>query len=200
MPATVISRRAFLRGTVALGAAAVASSLPLAGCRRGDYPPMPHTPAFFTEKEWNVLHAASLRLLPDAPGRLGAGQVDVATAADQLLSKANPHLKADIKQLLNTFEDMPFLSLHFRPFTTMDAKEQDDYLRAWMVSPLGVQRQGFVALNKICAMLFYMDERTWPQIGFPGPWIGKFDFGLGLNNQGPMAAPVNPHVFARYSA
>ena len=90
--------------------------------------------------------------------------------------------------------------VRFKPFTGMSAFEQDSYLRAWMESGLGMQRQGFLALNKISGMLFYMDARTWPQIGYPGPWVGRFDFGQGLDQQGDMAAPVNPNVFTRFSA
>ncbi|HEY9724621.1 MAG TPA: gluconate 2-dehydrogenase subunit 3 family protein [Oscillatoriaceae cyanobacterium] len=196
--AASINRRQFLRR--ALGFAAVATTLPLAACARGRYTAPPQALDFFTEKQWNVLHAASLRLMPSAPGRLGAETIDVATAADHLLAKASPPLQAQFRQLLDTFEDWTWLALHFKPFTAMGPEEQDAYLRAWQSSPLALQRQGFSGLNKTCAMLFYMDPRSWPQIGYPGPWIGKFDFGLGLDNQGAMAAPVNPNVYARHSA
>ncbi|MNT56169.1 hypothetical protein D3C72_1934510 [compost metagenome] len=63
-----------------------------------------------------------------------------------------------------------------------------------------MQRQAFVGLNRIASMLAYMDERIWPRIGYGGPWVGRFNMGYGLDNQGPMAEPVNPNVFRRYPA
>lgn len=195
-----MTRRAFLRAAFGLGAGAIATTLPLAGCRRPDYPQPPYAAQLFTPKELAVLEAASRRLLPAGEGRLGGGEVGVAQAADALLASANPRLQADLKQLLNTFEDQTWLALRFQAFTAMSPEAQDAYLRAWIDSPLGVMRQGAVALNKLSGMLFYMEPRSWKQIGYPGPWIGRYDFGLGLDNQGDMAANPNPNVFARHAA
>lgn len=195
-----LNRRAFLKASLGLVTGTLATSVPLAGCRPPQYPQPPQALEFFTPKEWAVLRAASARLVPSGPGRLGAPEVDVATAADRLFAKANARLKSELKQLLNAFEDFTVLAFRFKPFTAMNAAEQDDYLRAWMDSGLGMQRQGFLALNKISGMLFYMDPRSWPQIGYPGPWIGRYDFGQGLDQQGDMARPVNPNVFARFPA
>lgn len=195
-----LNRRAFLKASLGLVAGTLATSVPLSGCRGPEYPPPPQALEFFSPKEWAVLRAASARLVPGGEGLIGAREVDVATAADRLFSKANPRLKAELKQLLNAFEDFTILALRFKPFTGMSPTEQDAYLRAWMESGLGMQRQGFLALNKISGMLFYMDPRSWPQIGYPGPWVGRFDFGQGLDQQGEMKAPVNPNVFARFPA
>lgn len=194
-----ITRRHFLRGALGLAAGAIATSLPLAGCQRRAFT-APEPLAFFDPEQWNTLHAASLRLMPDGPNRLGAGEIDIASAADHLLAKASPPLQAQFRQLLDTFEDWTWLALRFKPFTAMSPAEQDAYLRAWQSSSLALQRQGFNGLNKTCAMLFYMDPRSWAQIGFFGPWIGKFDFGLGLDNQGDMPSPVNPNIYAEYRA
>ncbi|MFN3430243.1 MAG: gluconate 2-dehydrogenase subunit 3 family protein [Candidatus Sericytochromatia bacterium] len=200
MPSAAISRRAFLRSALGLGAAGLAASLPLAGCQQATYPAHLHTLNFLSDKEHAVLSAAAGRLIPAGPGRPSGIESGVADFADVLFSHGNPRLQADIKKLLNTFEDMTVLALRFRPFTTMAPAEQDAYLRAWSDSPLGLQRQAFVGLNRLATMLHYMDARTWPGIGFAGPWVGKVNAGYGLDNQGPMSAPVNPNVFARYPA
>lgn len=200
MAANRLNRRAFLKASLGIAAGALATSVPLAGCSRPSYPAPPQSLAFFNQKEWAVLQAASGRLVPRAEGRLGALDVDVASAADRLFAQANPRLQEELKQLLNSFEDLTFLALQFKPFTAMAPTEQDGYLKAWMDSRLSMQRQGFLALNKVSGMLFYMDPRTWAQIGYPGPWIGRYDFGQGLDQQGDMAKPVNPNVFARFPA
>lgn len=187
-----LSRRSFLRTACFLVGGLFALSLPV-GCQRATYPEVGRSLRFFTSKEWAVLDGVIARLVPSAR----AARVDVASAADSLLSRANPTLQGDVKRLLATFEDWTWLALRHKPFTAMTAEEQDGYLKAWMESPLGMQRQGFAALNKLAATLFHMDERAWAQIGYAGPWVGRFDAGLGLDNQGAMAANPNPNVFRK---
>lgn len=184
------SRRSFLRSALFLVGGLFALSLPV-GCQRVSYPAVGRSLRFFTPKEWTVLDGVVDRLIPSAKSL----SVDVPSAADALLSQANATLQADVRRLLGTFEDWTWLSLRFKPFTAMSPSAQDGYLRAWMDSPLGLQRQGFAALNKLAHMLFYMDARSWPSIRFPGPWVGRFDAGYGLDNQGDLAANPNPNVF-----
>lgn len=190
-----LSRRRFLLQALGLSAGWLAGSVTLVGCAPTRYPE--RALSFLTPKEWAALDAASAHLIPRLPGKLGAQDLPVATAADELFALANPRLQADLKQLLNSLEDMTWLNLRFPPFTRLDAPEQEAYLRSWERSPLGLQRQGFVALSKIAAMLFYADPRSWEQIGYPGPWVGRYNFGQGIANQGDLAANPNPHVFER---
>lgn len=186
------SRRSFLRHALFLAGGLFALSLPV-GCERVSYPAAGRSLRFFTPKEWAVLDGIVERLLPS----VRSVHADVASAADALLSRANPTLQADVHRLLATFEDWTWLSLRFKPFTAMSPPERDSYLRAWMESPLGLQRQGFAALNKLAQMLFYMDARSWSLIGFPAPWVGRYDVGLGVDNQGDLAANPNPNVFRK---
>lgn len=190
-----LSRRHFLESTLALGAGWLAGTLTLSGCAPVHYPD--RSLRFLTSKEWAALDAASTQLLPRLPGKLGAQDLSVATAADALFASANPRLQNDLKQLLNSLEDLTWLNLRFQPFTALAPADQKAYLGNWQRSPLGLQRQGFVAISKLCAMLFYMNPASWPQIGYPGPWIGRYDFGQGIDNQGDLAANPNPHVFER---
>lgn len=190
-----LSRRQFLLGSMGLGVGWLAGSLTLTGCAPVRYDD--RTLHVLTPKEWAALQAASTHLIPRLPGNLGAADLDLASAADALFAQANPRLQNDLKQLLNSLEEMTWLNLRFKPFSALEPADQAAYLRSWQRSPLGLQRQGFVALNKIAAMLFYTMPEAWPQIGYPGPWVGRFDFGQGLSNQGDLAANPNPHVFER---
>lgn len=190
-----LSRRRFLLSALGATAGWIAASFSLSGCRPIPYPERPLR--FLTPKEWATLHAAAARIMPTTPGRLGAPDLDVASAADHLFAAANPRLQHDLKQLLNSLEDLAWLNLRFEPFTAMAADTQVAYLQSWQRSPLSLQRQAFSALAKITATLFYMEPESWPQIGYSGPWIGQYDFGLGLDNQGDLAANPNPHVFER---
>lgn len=192
-----LSRRRFLQQALGLPVGFLAASVTLTGCAPVRYPERPLQ--FLTPKEWAALHAASRHLIPSLPGKVGAADLPVASAADALFARANSRLQADLKQLLNSLENLTWLNLRFKPFTALSDAEQEAYLRSWQKSAIDLQRQGFVALAKITAMLFYADPASWPQIGFTGPWIGRFDFGLGLDNQGDMPANPNPHVFERFA-
>jgi hypothetical protein len=183
---TALSRRAFLGRSLAL-----AVSLPLAGCSR---PPVENAPKdlrFFTPQQWQTLDAAAQRLVP------GVEQA-VATTADQLFAQANPRLKADLQKLLDTFENYTFLGGEWGRFSAMSPERQDRYLLNWQASSLGVKRQAFVGLNRLAGMLYYMEPRSWARIGYAGPWVGRIDVGLGLDNQGELAANPNPNVFKQY--
>lgn len=189
-----LSRRRFLQAT---GLVALSATLPVAGCapRRYTTPDL----SCFTPGQFAALDAASRRLVPRMGSAPGAGELEIARAADRLWARANPTLQADLRQLLTVFEELPAM-LGGAPFSQRSPAAQDAYLRAWETSALWPARQGFAALNKLVATLFYMDPRSWPSIGYQGPWIGRIDAGLGLDNQQEMPAPVNPHVFARHPA
>ncbi|MDB5097103.1 MAG: putative oxidoreductase [Cyanobacteria bacterium RYN_339] len=200
MMGTALSRRTFLKRSIGATVGLLAGSLPLVACAGPAYSHAPAGLLLFTPKEWTVLDAAVRRLAPAQPGRPGGGELGTATFADHLFARANPRLKADLSRLLGTFEDYTFLAGRFKPFTMMTPAEQDAYLANWLDSGLGVKRQAGVGLVRLASMLYYMDPGAWPGIRYPGPWVGRIDVGLGLDNQGPMAANPNPNVFRKYPA
>jgi hypothetical protein len=197
---TALSRRAFLKRSFGLGAGLLAGSMPLAGCAAPSYNHAPADLKLLTKKQWTVLDAAVRRLVPAQADQPGGGALGTATFADHLFAGANPRLKTDLARLLDTFEDYTFLAGRFKPFTTMTAQEQDAYIANWLDSSLGVKRQAGVGLTRLAAMLYYMDPRAWPALHYPGPWVGRLDVGLGVDNQGPLAANPNPNVFKKFPA
>lgn len=194
-----LTRRAFLRSSFCLAGGALAASLPIAGCSAPAYSGAPAGLKLFTPRQWAVLDAAARRLVPTAPGRPGGGELGVATSADALFSAGNDRLKADLARLLDTLETMPWLAGRFTPFTRMGPEAQDAYLANWMGSGIGMKRQALAGLDRLVQTIYYMDPRSWEAIHFPGPWVGRLDVGLGLDNQGPLAANPNPHIYDRLS-
>lgn len=194
-----LNRRTFLCGALVAAGAGLAATLPLAGCASHSYVGPPGGLVFLSPKQWTVLDAAGRRLWPASHGRPGAGELEVATVADRLFSRANPRLKGDLRQLLDTIEDQTWLALRLTPFTAMTPAEQDAYLATWRDSPVGLMRQAFVGLNRIAGMLSYMAPGSWPAIGYPGPWIGRVDLGLGPDNQGALAANPNPNIYRHFA-
>ena len=168
--------------------------MPPAGCAEPRYDGAPAGLKLFNARQWYTLAAATRRLAP------AHGGLDTALVADHLFAPANQRLKDQLFQLLDTLEQWPVLGGSFTRFTAMAPEAQDAYLRNWQTSSVGTKRQAFVGLNRLAQMVTYMDPATWQGIGFDGPWVGRIDVGLGLDNQGELAANPNPHVFARYGS
>lgn len=183
-----LSRRAFLQG--ALGAGLLAGTLPLAGCAAP--PPAPAAPlAFLTPEEHALLAAVSGRLVPTSD-RFGPGAVPlgVAARADALLARAPRAMQDDFRQLLAAFGLNARLFLGV-PYARQPAAAQDAWLALWRGAPVPLLRQGYVAFERLCQMLFYVHPDAWAAIRYPGPWVGR------IANAEPLPRPLNPHVFAR---
>lgn len=166
-------RRQFLARSLG-GAAilAIGSVLP-AGCH--PYPRPRVALRFLTAKEYAIINQAAARILA-APPELPVGPegVDVAAAVDPFLAAADRDLRGQVRLLLRVFEHGTYLfDLRRRRFTRLAPHEQDRYLEGWMRSTLGARRLAFRALKALSALGYYADPRTWPALGYEGPWIGR---------------------------
>lgn len=172
--------------------------MPLAGCVPVAHPGPGRPLAFLTPARWGTLDAAGRILWPDLPGQPGAGGLRAADLADKLFARANPRLQDDLERLLDGLESLTWTTGRLRPFSALAPADQAAYLAAWRDSPLAIQRRGFAAIARMTGTLSYMQPASWEAIGFPGPWIGRIDIGLGADNQGAMATSPNPNVFTRW--
>lgn len=192
----MLSRRRFLALGTQGGLALLAGSLQLAGCDRPS-PPVAGNLKVFSSKESTILSAAAQALLPDLPGMARVRAVGLVDRIDDLFGRISPAIASDFKQLLNVLEDVPLLSLSLTPFTSLNESERLARLRNWEHSRLALKRRGFQGLKKLAASAFYALPPSWPEIGYPGPWIGRIDVGTGLDNQGHQP-PLNPNVFRHF--
>ena len=130
---------------------------------------------FFSAKEYAILNAVAARLL-GVPGRIGAGddQVDVAGLVDPTVSGWDTDAQAQLRTMLRVFEHGTYLfDLQGKRFTRLGSAQQDRYLDGWMNSTLGARRIVFRALKALVATGYYQDARTWPRLGYDGPWLGR---------------------------
>ena len=77
-----------------------------------------------------------------------------------------------MKQLLALFDNALFSFVTggpARPFTQMDAAEQDAHLKSWQTSRLAIRRTGFQAMKRLCCALYFSDPLTYASVGYPGP-------------------------------
>jgi hypothetical protein len=54
-------------------------------------------------------------------------------------------------------------------------EEQAAALEDWATSGLAFRRSVYVAVRKVLLFHAYLDERTWAEIGYPGPWLGRME-------------------------
>jgi len=156
-------RREFLRRGVGGVLLALGGALP--GCSGGGN----DAKGPFTEDEREVLRAICDRLLPGHGRAPGAAEMGVAERLERLLDELGA--TADFRRLLALFEWSPWL-FEAKPgrFTRLSEVDQDDVLRGWATSRLGFRRSGFVATKRLAMSLYYTQPKSWPAIGFPGPW------------------------------
>lgn len=179
-----LSRRAFLRGSLGL-----AASLPLAGC----VAPTPRDPRdVLTGTQRETLGLVTRTLWPPVEGLPGADGADVVTRATRLLAPAPPSLQADVRQLLDVLDRMAFLGGSLRGVAGLDVARRRRYLFGWRDAGLAEADRLWAGLVRLTGTFTYMSPATWPGIGYPGPWYGRLDVGVGLRHDRPLAANPNP--------
>lgn len=146
---------------------------------------------FLTDAQFAALTALCDTLLPTlaappnaAPAvaeyyALSAPQADIPTEVTRAIrDQANPEAQAQIKQLLtllSTPAGTALLTGHFRRFADLPFATRERVLQGWAVSPLGLLRQGFQAIKRLSASLYFTrtDDQfhnpVWPALGYPGP-------------------------------
>ena len=62
--------------------------------------------------------------------------------------------------------------LRFKRFGSLEPGQQDESLDGWRRSSIATRRRVFYSLRNIALFAYWTDERTWPLIGYPGPWLG----------------------------
>jgi hypothetical protein len=183
------TRRGVLKKTIG-GAAllAVAGSVPVA-LRKTKLREGPRTLKFFTEAEYSIWAAMAERVVAhdatpttqddasrtgfvERPAAPSAAQINVAAKADAFLAPLPEGDRKDLKQLLALFDNALFSLLSggpAKPFTQMDAAEQDAHLRSWQTSKLAIKRTGFQAMKRLSCAIYYGSPETYASVGYPGP-------------------------------
>ncbi len=168
-----VTRRTFLKRTLAGGVAAAGAGGVALALRPGAPGPPPRTPLrFFTPAEYGLFAIVARRVVPPVAGAPSADELDVAGKADGLLARAAPHVQGDLRRLLGLFDDALaafLLDGRTSPFSRLSAAGQDEALRQWRDSRLSLRRSGFQGLQRLAAALYYSDPRSWPAAGYPGP-------------------------------
>lgn len=164
----MITRRSFIK-SVLVFASTIFTGVSIPGCLR--YPQKSTKLLFFSHQEYFIMRKIASRMLPlnPSPDELG-----VADSIDKFLISADKNIQSQFRQLLAVFECGTFIfNLKLMPFSQLPAQEQDKYMNSWAASRIGFKRQGFMALKKFCMSNYYMNDQTWNEIRYKGPWHGR---------------------------
>jgi hypothetical protein len=133
-----------------------------------------------TPEQYAILTAVAARMCPPAssepgkPASPGASPdgVDVALAADRLLTLVDDDVRAGVGLALDVLESSVVGALfgeRTAPFTQLTAEDQDRVLMAFASSKVALRRTIYRSLSGLTGSLYFGDPRTWPSVGYPGP-------------------------------
>jgi hypothetical protein len=168
----ILSRRGFLRaGILTTGALAFGGTL--AGCLRDTRGVDGEEPEVLTRGELATLAAVADRVIVAREDTPTAREARTARRIDRELTFNEGQLVGDVRAALAMIEYGPYLDLHLRPFTRLDAAAQDAYLQSCAESSWTLRRNAFSGLRFLCLFFYYTDDRTWRSIGYGGTMVDR---------------------------
>ncbi len=172
-----VSRRNFLKGTLAGSVLLAGAGFLPAGCARYEAPGAELQ--VFNEKEFAVMQAAADALVGQGgEGAPSATEAGVAGQFDAQLAFAPEEVRTQVKQMLQIFEhgtQLFFFSI--RRFTELSPDERNSYIATWMNSGMAFRKTVFTTMRRISSAIYYATPIVWPSIDYDGPWIGRTDLG-----------------------
>ena len=149
-------------------------------------------------REHAVVVAIAARLMPVSGAFPSHESVRVGFNADRIAAKLDPTALAEMKQLLNLFENaLPnfLFGLRVSPFTQMTGEAQDQTLKEWMTSKLVLRRSGFTALRGLTLAAYFVKPETWAAVGYPGPPKAFHDPNAPVWKGGGEPRPPSPGIW-----
>lgn len=131
--------------------------------------------------QFSVLSSIAEALIPAVPGMPSVHDIPVAARVDGLISRMDPTVARELKQLLGLFDSALagfLLGGRTAPFSRLSLEDRSRVLSDWQGSRLVLLRSGFSALRGLVMAAFYSAPASWPASGYPGPPTGFDNAGL----------------------
>lgn len=174
MSRSVLSRRGFLKAgsgaaVLLVGYQAAYSWL---GGEDDDYRPLlaGETPQALSVKEFAVLSSVVKCLVGRASGTPSTEETRTAARIDRELFIQGGKLLQDVKDSLLVVEHGTYLEGYGERFTRLDVEQQSIFLQNCQDSSLALRRQVYNGLRFLTIFFYYSDDRSWPLLGYQGPW------------------------------
>ena len=123
-------------------------------------------------REFSILWAIAESMLPAHGSFPPASQLNIAEKVDDLLSRCNPAVGAEISQVLMLFENAAINTIFDQtptPFSQEDPEQQKQRINYWRNSKIPLRRTAYQALNGICGATYYSLPEINELMNYPGP-------------------------------
>jgi len=172
-----VGRRRVLQGGIAAALLVGGSAVAIVRTR-GYAPPAGRALAGLSAWQFAVVeHAARRIVAPDRPEDRtipSADDTDVAGFVDGWLARMPARLRRDLGRFLGFLEHLAPIAVGCASrFTRLGPDDQDRVLAGVEASASDLLRAGFDGLRALVFMGYYRDPRTWPILGYDGPWVGR---------------------------
>jgi hypothetical protein len=165
---SILSRRRFLRVSLAAGGVLLAGGAGVAALL-GGAPPVRGLRAL-SDREFRTVAQLARAAFPDgAVFPPGASAVDLARAFDVFLADEPEWNRKDLRSALLLLELGPILfERRLRTFSRLSPEEALAHFERWSEGGL-LRRQVSTAFRRFLSLVFYDSPAVWPHIGYDGP-------------------------------
>jgi len=148
-------------------------------------------PEALSIKEFAVLSSVVRCLVGPAHGAPTTEETRTSARIDRELMIHGGKLLQDLKDSLLVVEHGTFLEGYSERFTRLNAEQQSSFLQNCRNSSLDLRRQVYSGLRFLTIFFYYTDDRSWPLVGYQGPWqaIKFYEGGNRIENLAPLSTP-----------
>jgi len=160
-------------------------------------------PQALSIKEFAVLSSVVRCLVGPAQGVPTTEETRTTARIDRELMIHGGKLLQDLKDSLLVVEHGTFLEGYGERFSRLNAAQQSSFLQSCRNSSLDLRRQVYSGLRFLTMFFYYSDDRSWPLLGYQGPWqaIKFYEGGNRIENLAPLSTlPSISNITAKVSA
>lgn len=145
------------------------------------------TPVVLSIREYAVLDALAAAIVHPLKDGPGVRRAMTALRIDRELSfHHETTMLDDIKASLTLLENMPALDGLGPRFTALSNADKKVFLANCSGAGPGLRRAAYNGIRFLIVFFYYTDDRTWPAIGYSGPFVDEkpFEAGNRISNLG----------------